>query len=263
MKPIRCAIFDIDGTLINRGQQFINPAVVSAIHQLQAQNIEVIVATGRAYFFILKEVKTTLKPNFTVTINGACIYGKDGEIVKKTDMDKQDVATLIHLAREHGIALGFKCEHNVTVYNQYDIFLKEYLHGFDEGNILIDRTKERQMIDEPMGAFMIGDINIINTFTASVPNTIMVEAHQRAYDIFPKSAGKENALEYVLASLDLFWDETIAFGDSANDINMIEKAAIGVAMGNGTAACKAAADYVTDSVVEDGIATALQHFKLI
>ena len=55
----------------------------------------------------------------------------------------------------------------------------------------------------------------------------------------------------------------MAFGDGGNDIPIIEYAGIGVAMGNATPDVKAAADYVTGSVDEDGIISALRHFGVI
>jgi hydroxymethylpyrimidine pyrophosphatase-like HAD family hydrolase len=56
---------------------------------------------------------------------------------------------------------------------------------------------------------------------------------------------------------------TYAFGDSENDIDMLEAAAHGVAMGNGTDRAKAAANYVTTAFDEDGIYKGLKHFGLI
>ena len=55
----------------------------------------------------------------------------------------------------------------------------------------------------------------------------------------------------------------MAFGDGGNDIEMLRYAGIGVAMGNADDAVKAAADYVTTSVDDDGIMNALKHFGLI
>ena len=55
----------------------------------------------------------------------------------------------------------------------------------------------------------------------------------------------------------------MAFGDGGNDIPIIEYAGIGVAMGNATDDVKAAADYVTDTVDEDGVVTALQRFGVL
>ena len=55
-------------------------------------------------------------------------------------------------------------------------------------------------------------------------------------------------------------EETMAFGDGGNDVAMLRRAGIGVAMGNANDAVKSQADYVTTSVDEDGVLRALQHF---
>ena len=55
----------------------------------------------------------------------------------------------------------------------------------------------------------------------------------------------------------------MAFGDGGNDISMLRHAGIGIAMGNANDTVKASANYVTDSVDEDGIWNALKHFNLI
>ncbi len=57
--------------------------------------------------------------------------------------------------------------------------------------------------------------------------------------------------------------EIMAFGDGENDMDMLRFAGIGVAMGNASDMVKAAADYVTDTVDENGIENALRHFGLI
>ncbi|MBP3892657.1 MAG: HAD hydrolase family protein [Atopobiaceae bacterium] len=56
---------------------------------------------------------------------------------------------------------------------------------------------------------------------------------------------------------------TMALGDSGNDIPMLRAADVGVCMGNGTDAAKAAADYVTSAITEDGLLRAFERFGLI
>ena len=55
----------------------------------------------------------------------------------------------------------------------------------------------------------------------------------------------------------------MAFGDGGNDVLMLKHVGIGVAMGNAEDEVKRAADYVTDSVDEDGVEKALRHFGVI
>ncbi len=58
-------------------------------------------------------------------------------------------------------------------------------------------------------------------------------------------------------------EKICAFGDSGNDIKMLEMAALGIALGNGTAECRLAADYVTEDIVDEGVYKALLHFGFI
>ena len=58
-------------------------------------------------------------------------------------------------------------------------------------------------------------------------------------------------------------EQTIAFGDGRNDVEMLTEVGLGIAMGNGAIEAKAVADYVTDDIDKDGILKALNHFSLI
>ena len=57
MENVKMLILDIDGTLIARGSETIRPAVVEALHQAQRQGIKLLIATGRAYYFIQQDVQ--------------------------------------------------------------------------------------------------------------------------------------------------------------------------------------------------------------
>src|SRR5699024_2429911 len=58
-------------------------------------------------------------------------------------------------------------------------------------------------------------------------------------------------------------EDTLAFGDAENDMQMVEKCGIGVAMGNAENDLKEVADYVTTDVNQDGMLKAFEHFGLI
>ena len=70
-------------------------------------------------------------------------------------------------------------------------------------------------------------------------------------------------IKQYLEENDILPQETMAFGDGENDIEMLEAAGIGIAMGNADDIVKKSADYVTDSVDDDGIGKALRHFQII
>ena len=82
-------------------------------------------------------------------------------------------------------------------------------------------------------------------------------------DIIPKDGGKSAGIEMFLEEQGLDRSQIMAFGDGENDMDMLEYAGIGVAMGNASDKVKAVADYVTDTVDNCGIEKALRHFELI
>ena len=91
----------------------------------------------------------------------------------------------------------------------------------------------------------------------------MTRWHKNGIDLLDRQGGKVRGIREYLERRGILPEETMAFGDGDNDIEMLRFAGIGVAMGNASDAVKAQADYVTASVDEDGIALALQHFGLI
>lgn len=82
-------------------------------------------------------------------------------------------------------------------------------------------------------------------------------------DLGVKGITKGNAIACLLGHLGADAKDTVAFGDARIDIPMLEACETGVAMGNGGAEIKAAADYITDSVEEDGLYHAFVHLGLI
>ncbi|MGN0363204.1 MAG: HAD-IIB family hydrolase [Bilifractor sp.] len=86
--------------------------------------------------------------------------------------------------------------------------------------------------------------------TSSVPNRV---------ENSNAGAGKGSALRFLMQRLSVNKAQTAAFGDADNDIEMLNTAGIGIAMANGTDRCRSAADYITRSCREDGLAYALTH----
>ena len=82
-------------------------------------------------------------------------------------------------------------------------------------------------------------------------------------DINLSGIDKGTAIQEYAAYRGVDLSEVIAFGDGENDLPMLQKAGIGVAMGTASERIRSQADYVTVTVDADGIANALRHFRLI
>lgn len=77
-------------------------------------------------------------------------------------------------------------------------------------------------------------------------------------EISHRDSGKTAGLGYVLDRLGILREQTMAFGDGDNDAGMLKWAGVGIAMANGTKMCKEAADKITASSQEDGVARILE-----
>lgn len=257
---IKLAIFDIDDTLIKRGKITVEPSAVKAINKLKASGIEVMIATGRAFYFIHDDIHETIQPNYYVTINGACVYNKDHNVIFSVPMIRDEVNAMITYSLEHNLGLGMKMQHSMEIVNDMNVFQTVYMQGSPKLDILDDKT-DLKFIPEgdevPMGLFLMGNEATIEASHPLSPDGFYAKAYADAYDIYSKRAGKISGIEEVLGQLNLTWNEVITFGDAANDMEMLEKAAIGVAMGNAPEHVKECADFVTHDILDDGIAHAI------
>lgn len=82
-------------------------------------------------------------------------------------------------------------------------------------------------------------------------------------NVLQQDVAKSIAVEAVLDHFNIGPENAIAFGGGDNDIDMLEHVGLGIAMGNGSAALKAVANFVTKSSTEGGIDFALRQFQMI
>ena len=126
--------------------------------------------------------------------------------------------------------------------------------------------------ERPAGEVLCGNVLQVTSFCSSeheqklmerVGHCVSARWHPAFTDITADGADKGKGLAAMARHFGLDISETMAFGDGGNDISIIRRAGTGVAMGNAGDNVKAAADYVTTSVDDDGVMNALVHFGVI
>lgn len=260
---IKAIFFDIDGTLVSIAKHRIPDSTKEALHALRQKSILLFVATGRPPCNI-----TFLKDLFDfdfdgyVTMNGQhCFVGDT--VIRDVPLPPEAVRSIIPYMEQRNIACDF--------INLETFFL----------NLVNDRVRHQAlMLKFPDPSGRVKDVNYALThtiyqlspfitedeeedFLLHAPGCKAARWHSDFTDIIPASGGKPVGMDCMLSHFHLTKEESMAFGDGGNDLDMLMHASIGVAMGNAIERTKAAADYITDDVDHDGIMKALKHFGIL
>ena len=243
MADIKIAFFDIDGTLLPFEAKHLLASTVDALARLRKNGVKTFIATGRP----------------PVHLPYLYCYLADGELLYSKYIPAASLQTLLPYIEKEHLSVGFVgkdfCRFNLINDWSRD-FAKKLELGAGDVAALIQHEDIYQL-----SAFLPPEKEA--EFLRRCPGCLAVRWADDFCDILPEGGGKPNGLAHTLAHLGLTREQCIAFGDGGNDVTMLEYAGIGVAMGNACEEVKAAADYVTDDIMKDGLAKALGHFHLI
>ena len=266
MENIKLIAFDVDGTLVPLGGKKIEDLTAKAVRAFEEKGGKVIIATGRCSYFIHKEIVEEMNCDYYVTINGGLVCDKDFKTLYQRPMDEDFFHKLVKSGIEHDLAFAFKFEKAIAVYNKFDEYIKNYTVGKLYPKLVLDYSQTRDYHLEhgiPIDGFFIGDNEVLENNAKATPEITWVHAYDRAMECYSKDISKASGIEFVAKSLGLTMDNVMVFGDGENDIDMIKKAGLGVAMGNADEVVKKAAKYVTTACGDNGIYNAMKHFDLI
>lgn len=260
---IKAVFFDIDGTLISFRNHLVPASTLLALNALREKGIKIFIATGRAYNnlgYLHKVIP--IEFDGYITVNGQyCVCGK--KVVHEQVLPTEDIKNFIPYLDKNDIA---------SVFVELDYrYINRYNERIERERKILGATLESEPIDSTdrifshktyqLCAYIHGDEE--DEALKYLPNCRAVRWHSEFADIIPKEGGKDVGIRKMLEHFNFCAEESMAFGDGGNDIEMLNAAGIGVAMGNANEALKAVADYVTDDVDNDGILNALKHFKII
>ncbi|CAK8584279.1 Cof-type HAD-IIB family hydrolase [Priestia megaterium] len=242
-KEFKLIALDMDGTLLNN-QQEISTENREAITKAQEQGVHVVLSTGRSLLTCREYAQSLQLSSYLITVNGSEIWDESGELVERKLIDASSIEKMWNLTQEH--KLNFWAVTTDKVWRDEfpeDIASQEWLKfGYD----IPDDALREEVLKQIAG---ISDFEISNSSLTNL-------------EINALGINKAKGIMTVCERLGITMDEVIAMGDSLNDMAMIEAAGCGIAMGNAQEAVKEAADWVTDTNVNNGVAKAISHWVL-
>lgn len=256
---IKAAFFDIDGTLIPHGQLKMPDSTIKALTMLKEKGVKVFIATGRPATNIANALNQFDFDGY-VSLNGQyCVV--NNQVVRDAYIEPKHINSLLPYIKENNISCIF-AEKDYVYVNEYSDSYKKFYHDISQSYDPIDdiyRTNNNHVYQLMIFVEEKDEKEIFN----HLPGCKSARWHPVFMDVIPHDGGKNKGIDAVLDSLNITLNETIAFGDGGNDIDMLKHVGIGVAMGNANDRVKKAADYITTHDKNDGIYNALKHFDII
>lgn len=274
-RNIKMIGFDLDGTLLNSNKE-ISDYTRDVMREAVEQGVIILPATGRPLTGIPKPVMALPGIRYAVTANGARVV----------DVQEDKVLHEALLPYEKGKEL-------LEIFAKYDTYREVYYEGFGYATADMVGRIEEYMPIKPMIEYMrttrrrVPDVEAMfhekkmavdklqalfrDTETRDLAMKEVKEKVQGAavtsalgnnIEANGEDAQKGIALLKLGEILGIKKDEIMAFGDGSNDMDMIRRVGFGVAMENGIDEIKEAADYITVTNDEHGVAKAIEKFVL-
>lgn len=259
----KALFFDIDGTLVSFETHTIPASTIEALTTAHKKGIKIFIATGRPKAIInnLSAIQERGLIDGYITMNGAYCF-VDDQVIYKSAIPADEVQTLAQICEKRGCPCIFVGEHTISVCQPNELVHRIFYDFLHVDEIPVKTFKEAiQKEIFQMTPFVTAEEEM--EILPQIPNCESGRWFPAFADITAKGNTKQKGIDEMIAHFGFKLEETMSFGDGGNDISMLRHAAVGVAMGNAKDDVKQAADYVTASVDEDGIAKALKHFGII
>jgi Cof subfamily protein (haloacid dehalogenase superfamily) len=264
---IRLIALDVDGTLLDSNHA-LTARTAEAIKAAIAKDIHIVLATGKTRNSTTKLIDELGIRSPGIYLQGLAIYDEDGAIQHQWTLDPQLARQVITFAEDRGFTMVGFSEDRILV-------------RADDPKMKIGFSNYHELAPEVVGPLqnILGSTPINKLIAMGEPKAIKALRWQLSaqiggagrlmqagvpwmLEILPPGASKATALKQLLKDMKIKPENMMAAGDAENDIEMIQLAGLGVAMGQAAQDVKDAADYVTDSNDADGVAEAIERFVL-
>ncbi|PKM76996.1 MAG: Cof-type HAD-IIB family hydrolase [Firmicutes bacterium HGW-Firmicutes-15] len=262
---IKLVALDLDDTLLDTGLK-ISEDCVRTIQEVRKRGVRVTISTGRMYRSALPYAQQLEIDVPLITYQGAWVKNSlSGEVLYCKPVPRKLAIEVIKYFKVAGV-------HCHSYYN--DQLVMESLS--EEGRFYSQLAGvEAVLVDDLIAQLDTGEAMKIMAISYDEKQLLDIERNLKLnygdnlhitrskpyfLEVMHREANKAKALEVIARHFGIGRQEVMAVGDSYNDIEMIEWAGLGVAMGNAFQSVKEIADFVTASNEEEGVAEALRRF---
>lgn len=260
----RLVAFDLDGTLLKRDWT-ISSRNQEAIKAVQAKGVMVTIATGRMFASAVRYAELLGLTLPLITYHGALVTtSHEAPPVYQRFLPKEYARSIVTRVKDLGYAINLYFGDDLYVEKLSEATLY-YLRQSGVNYNLVSNLLD--LLDrDPIKLVVVNEEKVLDILAEESRekwgDAVYITKSEPIYlEYMHPDANKGKALEALARHLGVAREQTMVFGDSYNDLEMFKYAGTSVAMGNARKEIQAAADYITTSNEEDGVALALE--KLI
>lgn len=262
----KAVFFDIDGTLINiwAGKTKMSSAVHQAIRELRAAGHHTFIASGRPLTYLDPELRDPSLFDGYVLLNGAAVVVND-KLIFQRSMPKAQVLKAMELADKEGVEYALQTYPHTYMNASYHMMVENYNKlGIPPTSFVYEFDKEQVAGKVAKMEFMSKTPNANGLFEKLLgwPGiTGLIDPTRRIFmEIYASDISKATGIQEALKYLGIPVEDSFAFGDGFNDMEMMRVVGTPLVMGNAGPELKALAKYVLPSVNDDGVAYGIYHY---
>ena len=260
---------DIDGTLL-KNDKTISKRNKEAINKSIKMGVKIVITTGRPILGImnyLEDLGLIGENEYAIADNGATVYNtKDFSLIYERALTGKDIKYIYPFMKKENTEIELHVPAGGLVEKDAGtIFVKKRKPYMDLRTV--DIMKDVKDEDKILKLLVFGEVEVIEKIYNNIPEELLekytpVRALNHMFEFMYKGSTKASGIEVLGKHLGISKEEIIAIGDELNDLDMIEYAGLGIAMGNAREEVKNKADFITKSNEEDGVAYVLDRFIL-
>ncbi|MDJ0330683.1 Cof-type HAD-IIB family hydrolase [Planococcus sp. S3-L1] len=251
-------LLDIDGTLLDSNKK-LPASAKEALQQARLNGHDLAIATGRGPFMITS-ILEELKIDTYITFNGQYI-SHNNKVVHKQVIEAKMLNEILAYAEQRNHPVVFMNEEKMVSSIDFHPDIEESIQTLKIPHP--ETEKDFHLNHEVYQALVFCEKEEEQQYHDAFKEVDFVRWHRVSCDISPKGGTKASGIKKLIRATGHSIEDTIAFGDGLNDLDMMDVAGYSVAMANGHEETKKRASYVTEHVDNDGLAKAFKHLKLI
>lgn len=259
---IKMVATDIDGTIYSLSGGF-STGVRECINKLTKNGIKVVLVTGRMHSSAIHVAKELGLDTPIISYQGGLIKDCNNKTLYQRNLPSEYAKKIINWARKNKVHINLYIDDKLYVENDNDT-IKYYAHDkFIDYKVCSFDTLEIKDVNKIL-AIDINDADRVtswvNELKKQYPELYIVKSTPYFCEIGSSEAKKSCGVEFLCNLWNINKEEVLTIGDQNNDIDLVQAGGIGVAMGNATEELKSCADFITDTVENDGFVKAIDKF---